>query len=223
MRKARVLVLTLFVATLCVGAEIDKSELSEDISYATFGDRGKRVKIVVGSLPAQLKNSDDFIAFQLAVGTATGGPELVFNYNHFALLDASGKQFDPAKPMDVAADSGYWRSVESLRTRRPLETGAYFGGYLFVVSNFYNKDGVMWGGTHLDNGNFFRDVIFFPKPDDPSGVLTLAVFTQGMDEPVEVKFDIPKFNKNPVHCSCRNTDNVFSSHVVPWSNIVRLV
>jgi hypothetical protein len=142
-----------------------------------------------------LKNSEKFIGLQIAVGTATGGPELVFNYNNFAMLDASGKQFDPAKPIDAAEDSTYWRSVESLRKRRPLETGAYFGGYIFVGSNFYNKDGTIWGGTHLDNGNFFRDVIFFPKPDDLSGVMTLAAFTEGMDEPVEVKFDIPKFNK----------------------------
>ena len=195
MRTLKAFGLMLVAVTLCVGADIDKSELSEDISYATYGDRGERVKMVVGALPAQLRNSGEFTAFQIAVGTATGGPELVFNYNHFALLDASGKQIDPAKPGVVASDKKYWGSVENLGVSRPMTTGPYFGGYLPVGSNFYNKDGTIWGGTHLDNGMFFEDVVFFPKPDDLSGVLTLACFTEGMDKPVEVKFMIPKLNK----------------------------
>ena len=60
MRTLKVLGLTLFVVTLCVGSEIDKSELSEDISYGTFGDRGERIKMVVGAAPAQLRNSDNY-------------------------------------------------------------------------------------------------------------------------------------------------------------------
>jgi hypothetical protein len=195
MRLLKALGLAMLAVTLCVGADIDKSELSEDISYATYGDRGERVKMVVGALPAQLKSSDEFTSFQVAVGTATGGPELVFNYNHFALLDASGKQINPAKPGDVASDKTYWGGVENLRRRRPLTTGAYFGGYRPVGSNFYNKDGTIWGGTHLGNGMYLTDVVFFPKPDDLSGVLTLACFAEGMDKPVEVKFMIPKLNK----------------------------
>jgi len=75
---------SLFFGTLCIGAQIDKSELSEDVAYATWGDRGERVKVVVSSLPAQLKNSGKFTALQIAVGTATAGPELVFNHSNRA-------------------------------------------------------------------------------------------------------------------------------------------
>jgi hypothetical protein len=37
----------------------------------------------------------------------------------------------------------------------------------------------------------FQDVVFFPLPDTLDGVMTLVVMGQGMDDPVEVRFEVP--------------------------------
>jgi hypothetical protein len=82
-----------------------------------------------------------------------------------------------------------------VRERRPIQTANYFSGFKMVASQMYPKVGV-GSGTNLDQNMAFQDVIFFPLPESLDGVLTLVVMGKGMDDPVEVRFDLPVKHKD---------------------------
>jgi hypothetical protein len=85
--------------------------------------------------------------------------------------------------------------TQRLREMRPIVTADYFSGYTQVTSNFYPKTGGN-GGTTLGQNTAYQDVVFFPVPDSLDGVMTLVVMGKGMDDPVEVRFEVPHKHKD---------------------------
>ena len=68
-----------------------------------------------------------------------------------------------------------------------------------VASQMYPKTG-SYGGTTLAQNMAFQDVVFFPLPDSLDGVMTLVVMGNGMEDPVEVNFELPiKHKKDKKH------------------------
>jgi hypothetical protein len=50
--------------------------------------------------------------------------------------------------------------------------------------------------SHLDRDTYLTDMLFFPNPSEGLGdVLTLQLLTPGMDEAVELRFEVPLKHK----------------------------
>jgi len=165
---------------------------SETIAFAAYASGEGRVRAAVGSAIADTVKSDDLLPLQIAISVWGEGPELRFTLDSFALMDAAGNVYRVADPKAVAERLGVFTKAQNYLRQRPMPIGAIIRDSAFVRSEFYNKGGTIWGGTYLSSGNHTQDVIFFPRPRAGlGGVLTLRVLTEGMSEPVEVRFEIP--------------------------------
>ena len=184
-------------ATLLVSlgawAEEEKT-LSEDISYATFGESSDRVKVVVSAVPAKIEEPKLFLPLEVAVGARGAGPEISFTFESFQLIDGQGNYAAASTPQELQKNLEIWMETQRVRGMRPITTGNYFSGFKQVASNFYPKTGG-YGETNLAQNMAFQDVVFFPLPDSLEGVMTLVVMGKGMDNPVEVHFEVPEKHK----------------------------
>jgi hypothetical protein len=169
-------------------------QLSEDLSYATYGNSAARVKVVVSSLVAKIEKPKQFLPLQIAIGLRGAGKEISFNYESFQLIDAEGNYAATATPEDLQKNQNVWLETERMRQLRPIQTADYYYGYKPVGSNMYPKAGQPQY-IKLDQNMFLKDVIYFPLPDSLDGVMTLVVMGQGMDDPVEVNFAVPESKK----------------------------
>ena len=198
MPKKGILCLIVCAVLISLGtwAEEPDKKLSEDISYATYGESGGRVKVVVSSVVAKIEKPKHFLPLAIAVGAKGTGPEIAFSYEAFQLIDGQGNYSASSTPQDIQGDLGFWMETQRIREGRPIVTANYFSGYTQVASNMYPKTGG-WGGTSLGQNTWFQDVVFFPIPESLEGVMTLVVMGKGMDDPVEVRFELPlKHKKN---------------------------
>jgi hypothetical protein len=175
-------------------AEEPDKKLSEDISYATYGESSDRIKVVVSSVAAKIEKPEKFLPLQIAIGARGTGPEVSFNYESFQLIDGQGNYAASSTPQDLQGDLKFWMETQRMREVRPIQTANYFSSYTQVASNMYPKTGG-WGGTTVGQNTSFQDVVFFPLPASLDGVMTLVVSGKGMDEPVEVRFEVPHEHK----------------------------
>lgn len=196
--KKRTLCLCVCAAliSLVAWAEEPEKKLSEDIAYATYGESADRVKVVVSSVVAKIEKPEQYLPLQIAVGLRGAGPEISFSYQSFQLIDGHGNYAATATPQDLQNDLKFWMETQNVRKRRPIQTGGYFQGYNMVVSQMYPKVG-LGSGTNLAQNMAFQDVIFFPLPKQLDGVMTLVVMGKGMDDPVNVRFELPIKHKKP--------------------------
>jgi hypothetical protein len=188
------LVVSALVASVGFVAAEENKQTSEDVSYATYGESGDRVKVVVSSLAAKIEKPKEFLPLQVAIGLRGAGPEISFNYQSFQLIDGQGNYAATSTPEDLQANHEFWMETQRMREMRPIVTGDYFSGYKTVASMLYPKTG-SYGGTNLDQNMAFQDVIFFPLPESLDGVMTLVVMGTGMEDPVEVRFEVPHKHK----------------------------
>jgi hypothetical protein len=68
----------------------EEKKTSEDLSYATYGESGDRVKVVVSSLAAKIEKPKQYLPLQIAIGLRGDGPEISFTYQSFQLIDGQG-------------------------------------------------------------------------------------------------------------------------------------
>ena len=188
------LIVSAVLISLGAWAEEPDKKLSEDLSYATYGESGGRVKVVVSSVAAKIEKPKEFLPLQIAVGVKGSGDEVAFSYESFQLIDGQGNYAATSTPQDIQGDLKFWMETQRMREARPIVTANYFSGYTQVASNFYPKTGG-WGGTNLAHNTAFQDVVFFPLPESLDGVMTLVVAAKGMDEPVRVRFEVPHKHK----------------------------
>jgi hypothetical protein len=181
--------------SLTAWAQEQDKKVSEDISYATYGESADRVKVVVSSVVAKIEKPEHYLPLQIAIGLRGAGPEISFNYESFQLIDGQGNYAATSTPQDLQNDMKLWMQTQNVRERRPIQTANYFSGFKMVASQMYPKVGV-GSGTNLDQNMAFQDVIFFPLPESLDGVLTLVVMGKGMDDPVEVRFELPVKHKD---------------------------
>ena len=188
------LILVAVLVSLGAWAGDEDKKTSEDISYATYGESGDRVQVVVSSVAAKIEKPKEFLPLQIAIGTRGAGPEVSLNYESFQLIDGQGNYAASSTPQDIQGDLKFWMETQRMREARPIQTANYFSNHTQVASNMYPKTGG-WGGTNLGNNTAFQDVVFFPLPESLDGVMTLVVSAKGMDKPVEVRFEVPHKHK----------------------------
>jgi hypothetical protein len=197
MGRSTTLCVVVAVTLLGIGAVAaeDERKPSEDLSYATYGESGGRVKAVVSSVAAKIEKPEEFLPLQIAIGVKGEGPQVSFTYQTFQLIDGEGNYAASSTPEDIQGDLKFWMETQRMREMRPIQTANYFSSYTQVASNLYPKTGG-WGGTRLNQNSAFQDVVFFPLPKSLDGVMTLVVMGEGMDDPVKVNFEIPHKHKN---------------------------
>jgi len=186
------------IALICAAAAAvplvtaqDEAGPSETISYAAYAAGEGRVRVAVGSAIANVIKNDDFLPLEFAIGVTGDGPELRFTYDAFTLMDSAGHAYRVADPKKLAEQRKFLGSAQNYLRSRPMPIATLARGNMPVISRFYNKDGTLWGGTFLSNANYTQDILFFPRPMELEGVLTFVVKTEGMDNAVSVRFEVP--------------------------------
>jgi hypothetical protein len=174
-----------------VGAGSDdskKAATSKEIAYHTYAEQVDRVTLIVDSYPARLFQKEKYIPLQIAVGVEGKGPELAVSIDNFTLVDEADEI------IAAAPDYGEYS---------PLQVGNRFETYHRTASRLYTPEGVGDAKIHLSRESYLIDDIYFPAPAKGlQGVLTLTFETEGMDNLVEVRFEVPlKKDKHEKHRS----------------------
>ena len=184
-------VLTLACATAVAFSLAAAPTTSKSFAFATYKEEVGRVTILVGSFPAALNDGSRYIPLQIAVGVRGKGGELTITPESFTLLDDEGRAYPMATHREVL-DEGRVLFNRSVNRSLPLVTGHQFANSRRVSSSFFPVGALRYEQVHLSRANFFKDVIYFPRPDvGLGGVLTLRFKPAGLNEAVDVRFEVP--------------------------------
>ncbi len=187
-------------------AASDKPETSMSVAYGTYGATQGRVSAVVSAYAASFDRSEKHFALQVAVGVGGKGPEITFKQDSFWLVDAQGISHQMSAPQELANETSLIDFTDDLESRFPIQLTRTFDFYRRVQSDFYGGDGLRWSNTNLDQDSFFEDTLFFIQPvGGLDGVLTLQVAGEGMEDTLEVKFEVPADKKQYKKSHKKNT------------------
>jgi len=182
------------VSFVAAAEDPEKAETSRQISYATYSAESARVVVVVGTYLTGMDEQQKFAPMQIAVGLHGDGPSLLVTLDSFLLIDAAGNMYTTAEPGEVTARTSLITEADEMVTAEPLRSGEIFLNFHRVGSDFFTAEGVGDSRVPLDRDNYFSDLVWFAVPPGGfQGVLTLRVETDGMTEPVDVRFEVPEF------------------------------
>lgn len=175
------------------GADQPKPDTSYNLAYATYSDKAGRVEVIVSSYGASFEETAKFFMLQVAVGIiGKFGAELDFSDKSFTLLDSQGNLYSMAPAEELAQQQKLLDYASEMQRNEPIQTDRNFTNLARVGSDFYAENGMKWTDVHLNYDSYFSDILFFPAPKSGFvGVFTLNVLTQGMEQPVEVRFEFP--------------------------------
>jgi len=185
--------LVLLFAPVSAEDKKDKSDTSKEVAYATYGDKAGRVRVVMSSYLMGLGPEEEFLPMQVAVGVQGKGPELAVGIDAFLLVDGKGDMYSTATTQEIGSKDSLIRQTELMVDQNRLNTGNEFTNYHRIKSNMYTAEGTGDRYAHVDRETYFTDVIWFPRPTNGlGGVLTLRMEVEGMEGPVEVRFQVPE-------------------------------
>jgi hypothetical protein len=146
----------------------------------------------VDSLSASFHDADRFIPIPVAVGVEGYDGAVTVSPETFSLVDQSGQRYPAASHREVVEEHPKILFDRRLTRSRPV-TAQQFVMSRRLPSRFYTSGAERRIPTvHLDAYTWFRDVIYFPRPDSGlGGVLTLRLSGGGIDPPIDVRFRIP--------------------------------
>ena len=169
-------------------------ETSRSLSFAVYKEARGPVTVLVGTFPAALDAEESYIPLQIAVGVRGKNASLTVTPESFTLLDADGKRYPMAGFEELWFEDRLLRFTPAVNAAAPLVTGQQFANSVRLASSFFPVpgSGSRIERVHLERSSYFKDLIFFPRPDlGLDGVMTLRVQADGMTEPIEVRFEIP--------------------------------
>jgi len=181
--------IALTAAPLSIGGGLKPSDT---YAYATYWEKRDDVTILLDSLTASFRADEAFIPIPLAIGFQAYGKEYTFTRESFFLIDHSGTLYGAASYEEVV--EGYPPLLYDRRFSRGPVTAQEFVLSRREPSDFYppKGDGRRIDRVHLSPYSWFRDVIYFPRPQSGlEGVLTLRVSGGGIDPPIDIRFKVP--------------------------------
>ena len=199
--KAVMISVCLLLASMVLAADQETQptpETSKSLAFATYEETNGRVVIIVGSMIAGLAATEKYMPLQIAVGTSGKGPQLEVTPDRFQLIDSKGNIYNTVSVHDVSNEPGVQQYAKSYSEQNPLQTTLEFSMKIErVASNFYPQDGgEFYVASYLGRDSYLEDLLFFPNLGDAmEGVLTLQFLTPGMDQAVELRFEIPLKNE----------------------------
>jgi hypothetical protein len=166
---------------------------SDTYAYATYWEKRDDITVLLDSLTPSFRNDESFIPIPVAIGYQAYGKEYSFSRESFYLIDRSGKLYGAASYEEVADHYDPLTYDRAFSRGRPV-TAQEFVFSRRVASDFYPPQaaGRRIDHVHLSAYSWFRDVIYFPRPEAGlEGVLTLRVSGGGIDPPIDVRFKVP--------------------------------
>jgi len=177
-----------------LGADADEAEVpatSKEVAYHTYVETAGRVTVIVDSYPARLFQKEKYIPLQIAVGVTGKGPELTVSIDNFTLVDGEDV-YAAAPPSYLGKQPQIIRQMHDYASYSPMQVGKNFRISKRTPSRLYTPEGVGDAQVHIDRENYLIDSIYFLNPQEGlQGVLTLTFETDGMENPVEVRFKVP--------------------------------
>jgi hypothetical protein len=188
-RSAVMTCLCIAVALLSLAA---RPQTSKSFSFATYKERIDRVTILVGSFPAALNAEEAYIPIPVAVGIREKGPGMTISSESFNLIDSEGHAYPVASYEEILAQTELHQRNTTLLASQPLVTGQQFANSRRISSNFFPLTGLKYDHVNLERGNHFIDTLYFPRPQSGLGaVLILRFQDPALEEPIEVRFEVP--------------------------------
>jgi hypothetical protein len=166
---------------------------SESFAYATYKEERGRLIVLVDALPASFRDDSPYVPIPVAIGLQTYGATVTVSPETFTLVDQAGSSYPAASYREVAEDYDPLLFDVGLVAGRPI-TAQQFVLSRRLPASFYPSLGTAARipEVHLDAYTWFRDVIYFPRPDAGlGGVLTLRLSGGGIEPPLEVRFRVP--------------------------------
>ncbi len=183
----------LAIAALALGAG---PAVSERYAYQTYRERVGPVTVLVDSYPASLREDDAYFPLHVAIGLKGGAPDVTVTRETFTVIDARGNRVPAAGALELRENYGKLLFDAALMRGRPLVVGQQFNGRLELDSNFYPDAkgiGIVQDRIHMGPFTWFHDVVYFPRPPAGlGGVMTLRLEGGGLEEPIEVRFEVPR-------------------------------
>ena len=185
-------------AGLLAGSAPAAEVTSEHSSFATFREQGERLTVIVDAYPASLREAAAFIPVPIAVGLMGRGGPVRFHEESFTLVDASGREFPLASYSGLIANYPQRTFDATLLKQWPIVTGGQFESMTEATSRFFPAPGAETRTELVELSPFtwFRDVLYFPRPADMHGVLTLKIRAPGLEHPAELRFQVPERRKS---------------------------
>jgi len=200
-RSAHLTCICIAVALLSLAA---RPQTSKSFSFATYKERIDRVTILVGSFPAALNAEEDYVPIPVAVGIRGKGPGMTINSESFNLIDSSGRAYPVASYEEILAQTELHSSNATVLASQPLVTGQQFANSRRISSNFFPLAGLKYDHVNLERGNHFIDTLYFPRPPGGlGGVLTLRLQDPSLEEPIDVRFEVPLKGKRQAEKNAR--------------------
>lgn len=154
-----------------------------------------RYTVLVDGFLASFHRYDDYVPIVIAVGAEGRGAPVRFTTESFVLVDAEGNTF-PVAGFDEVQRGDTRREWDRTVLRQwPMVLGQTFRISTRVPARFFptNSQGTRTPRVEIGPFHWFQDVLYFRRPDAGlDGVLTLTVRGEGMEEPVEVRFEVPR-------------------------------
>ncbi len=176
------------------GGRQNDATLSPTWSADTYRATNDRVELIVDAWPASLRTGQEFVPIPVAVGVRGRSAPIRFHEESFTLVDAAGDEY-PMASYNAVAERYPMRTFDrTMMAGRPLAVGTRFYGLTRVPSRFFPAPGAGTRTTSVELSAFswFEDVLYFPRPADVHGPLTLRLKAAGLEQPVEVRFEVQK-------------------------------
>jgi hypothetical protein len=151
--------------------------------------------VLVDAFHAAQHAGYSYIPVSLAVGLMGKGAPVTFTPGSFTLIDQEGTGHAAAGYTELLQAYAKLSFDTELLRVRPLQVGQQFDHSQRVRASFYPPvdNGLRTPMVQLARRTWFTDVIYFPLPRHGlDGVLTLRVQGEGTEEPVEVRFRVPR-------------------------------
>ncbi len=195
MRRLRFVPAILGAAVLSRGAA-EPPATSEGYAYATYRGMTDRLTLLVDSYPAAMHVRDRYIPLAVAVGLSGPGSSVLVTPESFTLLDENGKTYHAVPFAEIVQNYPKRQFDASLLRSRPMVVGNQFATSLRVQANFYPTlagRGLRIDRIELGPFTWFHTLLYFPRPEGGlHGVLTLRIGGEGLESPVDVRFQVPR-------------------------------
>jgi hypothetical protein len=169
---------------------------SDKLSPYNYKEEGSIARLVVGVEAARFIRSEPYVPLFAQVVNRS---KMTFHITResFTLEDSLGRQYAMAPMREVAENYQRLDLDRRLFRQNTQFTAAGISVFTLISSNFYpssSRTSLVVDHVTLPPASFMEDVLYFPIPE--SGLngtpLRLLFKVQGIEEPIQVVFQVPK-------------------------------
>jgi len=169
---------------------------SDKLSPFNYKEEGNLVQMVVGVEGARFIRKEPYFPLFIQVANKTKATFEVTR-EAFVLEDSLGRQYPMAPVRDVEEKYGRLDLDRNLFRQNRSFTALGVGIYTYIGSDFFpstSRRSLLIEKISLPPMAYMEDVLYFPIPETGlNGVpLRLLFKVKQLEEPIEVKFEVPK-------------------------------